>query len=74
MQNIDKKYPLDLTTSEEIKALIQKNIDILKGVDNFLPPKPPCIQGYLYSLCSMKFLNKKRFFVLNPDHGTFIRY
>ena len=74
IENKAKKTAIDLCTDPDTRKAIQRKIDIIKGVDKYMPPKPPCVQGYLYSCGSLKFTNKKRFFVLNPDDGTLMRF
>lgn len=56
---------------------------ILKGLritpevhygDFFVPPKPPIVMGYLSKLGSIFGSKNKRYFVMNPVEGTFIKY
>jgi len=46
---------------------------VIQGFDKFLPPKPPIVKGSLYAL-GFIYNHKKRFFVLNSDDGTLMRF
>ena len=39
-----------------------------------LPPKPPIVRGVFYKMGALLFNIRERYFVLNPDEGTLIRY
>ena len=39
----------------------------------FVPGKPPIVRGWAYKTGTFFFHLKRRYFVLNPDEGTFIR-
>ena len=43
--------------------------------EDFLPLKPPIVRGWMYKKSGPFMLKlKERYFVMNPDEGTFIRY
>ncbi|CAD8176434.1 unnamed protein product [Paramecium pentaurelia] len=48
--------------------------DQLKNADDFIPPRPPIAKGFIYKTGQMLVTLNERFFVLNPDEGTFIRF
>ncbi|CAD8181669.1 unnamed protein product [Paramecium octaurelia] len=48
--------------------------DQLKNADDFIPPRPPVAKGFIYKTGQMLVTLNERFFVLNPDEGTFIRF
>ncbi|CAD8097991.1 unnamed protein product [Paramecium sonneborni] len=48
--------------------------DQLKNADDFIPPRPPVARGFIYKTGQMIVTLNERYFVLNPDEGTFIRF
>ena len=48
--------------------------DISKDLGIFIPPRPPIIKGWLSKAGPFLLNMKRRFFVLDPHEGTFIRY
>ncbi|CAD8085494.1 unnamed protein product [Paramecium primaurelia] len=63
-------------TKIEIEKMKKNNQikDQLRNVDNFIPPRPPIARGFIYKTGQMLVTLNERFFVLNPDEGTFIRF
>jgi serum/glucocorticoid-regulated kinase 2 len=43
-------------------------------LDEFLPPRPKIIKGNLKKVGNLLLILKDRFFVINPDDGTLMRY
>ncbi|CAD8094423.1 unnamed protein product [Paramecium sonneborni] len=58
---------------EQIKKSNQMK-DQLKNADDFIPPRPPVARGFIYKTGQMIVTLNERYFVLNPDEGTFIRF
>ena len=43
--------------------------------EDLKPPKPPIVRGSMYKKSGPFMISlKQRYFVMNPDEGTFIRY
>ena len=43
MKNKNGVFPIELCMNEDIRKVIQRKIDIIKGIDKYMPPKPPCV-------------------------------
>ena len=76
---------LELCNNEEICKMLEDRLKELGGhrkesppnpmeMSQFAPPKPPIVMGWLYKTGPLIFNIKKRFFVLDPHDGTFIRF
>lgn len=80
----------DLTENEEISKLFEKRKNLIRtNVENEenqrkknensdeskgIHQKPAIVKGYLYKIGNSGFRLNKRFFVLNGDEGTLIRF
>lgn len=76
---------LELCNNEEIRKFLEEKIKELGSPEKdcipcqmeysqFAPPKPPIVMGWLFKTGPLIFNIKKRFFVLDPHDGTFIRF
>lgn len=87
LKNNDGYLPVDLTTNEEIVKLFHYKIKKTKdnqsksqinltslNSDNNYPEKPPIIKGEMYKIGEMRIALNRRFFVLNAEEGTLIRF
>ena len=89
-KNGDGYMPVDLTSNEEIIALIKKKYekDLKRKNDNEslaqinfsniaeqkCPEKPPIVKGEMIKVGMMGLTLNKRFFMLNAEEGTLIRF
>lgn len=70
---------MDSCNSQEAVDVIQSHKVLkqepLKNVESgiFRPPKPPIVKGFIEKT-GLFFRVARRYFVVNPDDGTFIRY
>lgn len=90
VKNADGYMPVDLTSNEEIISLFRKKYerDLKRKNDseavsqvNFsnmaeqkCPEKPPIVKGEMYKIGRFGFNLNKRFFMLNAEEGTLIRF
>lgn len=84
LKNEESLTPLEVCTNEEILSIIEEKIKensknaSPKSADlssyAIIPNKPQIVIGWLYKTGPLIFNIKKRFFVLDPYDGTFIRY
>jgi len=66
--------PADLVSSNgKIKDLIEYSI-MRRAIVEFCPPKPPIVKGWMYKRGDFLYQMNKRYFVLNADEGTLVRY
>lgn len=72
-----------MCNNEEICKILEENIAKVQGValtpqiketTEYKPPKIPIMIGWLYKTGPLIFNIKRRFFVLDPYDGTFIRF
>lgn len=65
---------IDLVSNhQKIKEMIEYSA-MRRAMLEFSPPKPPIVRGYMYKRGDFLYQMNKRFFVLNADEGTLIRY
>lgn len=88
IKNYDGYLPMDLTTNPDIINLFLKRssqkskIDQSKSQINFeniaddkmIHEKPPIVKGEFYKIGNSGFTLNKRYFVLNAEEGTLIRF
>ncbi|KAL4442189.1 hypothetical protein ABPG74_009207 [Tetrahymena malaccensis] len=73
LKSFKQKEAIEEQKQNELKSEIKSNQQNQQpGV--FLPPKPPIVTGTLFKIGAFLFNMRERFFVINPDEGTLIRY
>ena len=65
--------PIDLASNQKIKEMLEYSA-MRRAIVEFSPPKPPIVRGYMYKRGDFLYQMNKRFFVLNADEGTLVRY
>lgn len=88
VKNSDGYLPLDLATNPDIidlflkKSIKKSKIDQSKSQINFeniadekmIYEKPPIVKGEFYKIGKSGLILNKRYFVLNAEEGTLIRF
>ena len=89
-KNADGYMPVDLTSNQEIISLFRKKyerdlkkkndseavsqVNFSNMADQKCPEKPPIVKGEMYKIGRFGFNLNKRFFMLNAEEGTLIRF
>lgn len=82
IKNEEGVTAFEICSNDEICKLLTEKISQIKptegspkfGSSQYAPPKTPIVMGWLYKTGPLIFNIKRRFFVLDPYDGTFIRF
>jgi len=74
IKNEQGQLAFELASNEKVRQLIEQEAVRRKDTGEFKPPKTPLVKGWMYKRSEYLLQMNRRYFVLNPEEGTFIRF
>jgi len=75
MQKDERKMlPFEVAVNDDVRRMIEICALKQRSSEEFKPPQPPMVCGFMYKRSEYLMKMNKRYFVMNPEEGTLLRF